>query len=339
MQAALEGPTVRRALALGVVVILTLILAVGGCTGLNRTGPQEVAVVQNGGAFDDKSIRQVLRPQSSVTWTGWWSSIHRYPAGNVQRFYTITSDASGGDRIGVDVLTIPTSDGVRVGLESTIQFNFVGEADERLLRQFDRRFGVRTFPVPDSGEQKHPYDGDEGFGAFLDALVRPVIDTAVREAVGSFSCAELSPDCALATAGQGRRLRLDSDAGREARTNLERVQTSIAETLRREITRTLGAEYLRNIRVNVAQVRLPREVERAVNEVQEARTRVGRAEAEVRQARLQDRRNRILSRTYARSPILGQIDAIKAAKDAKAQVIITVGGRGPGVNIQQSPQP
>jgi hypothetical protein len=329
------SPTARRGILLGAVVVVSLVLLVGGCSGLHRTGPQEVAVVQNGGPFDDKSIRQTLGPQSSVTWTGWWSSIHRYPAANVQRFYTLTSDPNRGDRLGVDVLTVPTADGVRVGLEATIQFNFVGESDEELLRRFDRRFGVRTFVVPGTGERKHPYDGDDGFGAFLDALVRPVIDTAVREALGSFSCAELSPDCALATAGTGARL--DAQAGREALTNLQEVQARIAQTLRFEVRRTLGAEYLRNIKVNVAQVRLPKEVERAVNEVQEARTRVGRAEAEVRQARLQDKRNRILSRTYERSPILGQIDAIKAAKDANAQVIVTVGGRGPGVNIQTPP--
>ena len=334
----MEQAALRRTLLLSVIVILALVVAIGGCANLDRTGPQEVAVVQNGGPLDNKSIRQVLKPQSSVTWTGWWSSIHRYPAGNVQRFYTITSSPGSGERLGVDVLTIPTADGVRVGLEATIQFNFVGESDERLLRRFDRTFGVRTFRVPGgSGERLHPYDGDEGFGSFLDAQVRPVIDTAVRESVGGFTCAELSPDCALATAGQGGRVQLDESLGRKARTNLQRVEDEIGQTLREGIERALGAGYLRNFKVVVSQVKLPAEVERAVNEVQEARTRVGRAEAEVRQARLQDQRNRILSRTYERSPILGQIDAIKAAKDSEAQIIVTVGGRSPGVNVQTRP--
>lgn len=56
----------------------------------------EVAVVRNGGPFDNHRIRQVIDPGSSITYVGMYSSTHKYPA--QQRFYTITSVPHAGDR-------------------------------------------------------------------------------------------------------------------------------------------------------------------------------------------------------------------------------------------------
>jgi len=72
-----------------------LVLLVGGCASFDRTNGGEYAVVRDKGPLDDRAVRQVLQPGSSLTWTGLWSTSHEYPA--TQRFYTITSNAEGGD--------------------------------------------------------------------------------------------------------------------------------------------------------------------------------------------------------------------------------------------------
>jgi len=90
----------RRPLIGAAVGVLVVIAAITGvvmvATGFDKTQGGEVAVVRNGGPLDNHKIRQVIEPASSLTWTGLWSSSHKYPA--QQRFYTITSDSGRGDR-------------------------------------------------------------------------------------------------------------------------------------------------------------------------------------------------------------------------------------------------
>src|SRR3954451_13335013 len=148
----------RLAVIGGVLVIVGLIVLVGIFGGLNRTSGGEVAVVRNGGPFDNHKVRQVIDPASGLKWTGWWSDVHKYPA--QQRFYTITADSGRGERTGVDVVHTPTSDGVNVGIEGTIYFSL--NLDHAALRSFDNKFGTRKFRVID-GVVRYPYDGDDGW--------------------------------------------------------------------------------------------------------------------------------------------------------------------------------
>ena len=157
-----------------------------------RTSGGEVAVVRNGGLFDNNKIRQIIEPGSGLTWIGWWSNVHKYPA--QQRFYTITSDSGRGDRTGVDVVTVPSSDGVNMGIEGTLYFTL--NLDHATLRRFDDKFGTRKFTGAD-GKARYAYDGDGGWSGFLDQIVRPVIDNDLRTQVNSFRCAELVSSCSL----------------------------------------------------------------------------------------------------------------------------------------------
>src|SRR5215204_163568 len=109
--------------------------------------------------------------RSGLTWTGWLSQDPRvYPSEGSPRRYILTSDPGRGDRVGVDDLRVPSADGIDVGLEAKISFTtgFTGQSDDRLVREFDSRFGNRTYPVPGQTGRLHPWNGDEGFGAFLD---------------------------------------------------------------------------------------------------------------------------------------------------------------------------
>src|SRR5690606_40555796 len=55
---------VLAALVVGVPTVFGVI------SGFERTSGGEVAVVRNGGPFDDNKIRQIIPPGSSITWTG-----------------------------------------------------------------------------------------------------------------------------------------------------------------------------------------------------------------------------------------------------------------------------
>jgi SPFH domain / Band 7 family len=123
--------------------VALLIALIGVFGGFDKTGGGEIAVVRNGGPFDNNRVRQIIQPASNLTWTGFWSVMHRYPA--QQRFYTITADSSRGDRTGVDVLHTPSSDGVEMGIEGTIYFTL--NLDPNAMRSFDTKFGNRQFRV------------------------------------------------------------------------------------------------------------------------------------------------------------------------------------------------
>ena len=330
-----NGPSPRliaAGIAAVVAVVFFIVFAFSGF-GLARMDAGHVGVVRNGGPLDDRNIRQILQPAQSLTWTGWLSEDpHPYPASNVQRFYTIVADPSRGDRQGTDVVRVPTRDGVQVGIEGTLYFKFVGESNADLLRRFDNDFGTRTFPSVAGGERFFPWEGDEGFAAMLDTILRPVINNDIREQVGQKRCAELVSSCALISRGEQAAVPVEGDENSNA--NLQAIQIAINESLTRDIQRTLGERYFIDVRFTLSRVTLPQGVQEAIDTAQSAFAEVSRARARVRQAEFQNRANELLARTYARSPELAQIDAIKAIPEG-AEVIFNLNGsgQGPGVTL------
>ena len=75
-----------------------------------------------------------------------------------------------------------------------------------MLGDFYRKFGVRTF------NGLHPYEGDDGWSAFLDQQFRPVLDNALREEIGRYNCAELNASCSLVQASTGNARRSQRQA-------------------------------------------------------------------------------------------------------------------------------
>ena len=332
----MPGAVDRRRVALavaGVVAAIVFVVFAFSGFGVASMGPGQVGVVRNGGPLDDKDIRQILQPAQSLTWTGWLSSEpHAYPSASVQRFYTVTSNREAGNRSGVDVVQVPTRDGVQVGIEATLFFNFVGESNEQLLRRFDTVFGTRTFPVRERpGERLSPWEGDDGFAAMLDTVLRPVIDNDLRQEVGQFRCAQLVSSCALVA--QGQRAGAGTPSEEDSNANLQEIQEKINVSLAEDIERTLGAAYFPNIRFNLSRVTLPTNVQTAIDQAQSAFADVSKSRARVRQAEFQNQANRLLAKTYQQSPELAQIEAIKSIPEG-AEVIFNVGGQsGPGLNV------
>jgi len=306
----------NRGVVLGVAAIglglLVIILALIALSSLSRTGPNEVGVVYNGGPLDKKTQRQLIPPSSGLTWTGWLSQDPRvYPSQGSPRRYIITSTPGRGDRVGVDDLRVPTADGIDVGLEAKISFTtgFTGQSDDRLVREFDARFGNRTYPVPGQAGRLHPWEGDEGFGAFLDTEFRPVLDNALRETIGRFRCEQLVSSCALLSNNGGE---LNQRSGDQTNANLVAVQKAIGDALNSDLAGNLGGEYFQNVQVVVSAVRLPERVQNAVNEAQAQFAEVNKANAELQRARIRKKVNDTLGRSYENCPACAEIDALKA---------------------------
>src|SRR5829696_2044158 len=292
--------------------LLVLVLGLIALSSLSRTGPNEVGVVYNGGPLDKKTQRQLIPPASGLTWTGWLSQDPRlYPSEGSPRRYIITSTPGRGDRVGVDVLRVPTEDGVDVGLEAKISFTtaFTGVGDDKLMKEFDARFGNRTYPVPGGGTRLHPWEGDEGFGAFLDTEFRPVLDNALRETIGRFQCKDLVSSCALLAENSGG---LDQGSGDKTNANLVQVQQAIAKALNDDLSGNLGGNYFKNVQVIVSAVRLPESVQTAVDEAQAQFAEVNKTRADLQRARIRKQVNDTLGRSYENCPACAEIDALKA---------------------------
>jgi len=319
------------ALALIVLLVVTAGTLVAGVR-VQRQDAGHVGVIRNGGPLDDRRIRQVLMPGAKLTFTGMFSQKpHEYPAAKVVLFYTITGDARRGERREVDVVSVPTRDGVLVGLEGTVFFRFVGERDIALLRLFDQTFGTRKFPVVGSDETVYPWKDDAAFGALLDATFRPILDNDLRTEIGRFACAQLVASCTMvrrvATPVNGRR---DSIAN----ASIAAVEDRLNRSLRADLSETLGGDYFRDIHVRIARVTLPRTVQGAVDAVQAEYVAVSGAKAQVRKAEYEDARNAKLAATLDKSPALTRIQQIKAAPTGSTIVLSeSAGDKAPGINV------
>src|SRR5207249_4648270 len=140
----------------------------------------------------------------------------------------------------------------------------------------DVSYGSRKFPGAD-GRMLFPWQGDDGFYAWLNAIFRPVLDYDIRKEIGRFECAELVASCPLVSRGAGLKPVPLADADDIAR--------RISRTLQRDLTRTIGQRYLRKIRVRIARVVLPAQVQTAIDRAQAQFASVNTSRAQLQQAR------------------------------------------------------
>ena len=300
---------ILAAIAAPIAAVTVIFLLAAVFTGLpfSKVGPGEVAVIRNGGIAANE-VRAVLQPAGPYKFVGWFHSGHKYPAS--QRYYTITSRSSGGERPGVDVESVPTRDGVQVGLEATVYFTL--NTDAKVLAEFDTKYGNRTFRTFDN-KQKFAWEGTEGWSAFLDQIVRPVISNNFREQVGNFRCYELVSSCALVQNGVNgaSSTPLVSNADKN-NVNIAQVQSAVRDGLIQDINATLGGPFLQGFQVNLVKVTLPDNVQEAVNRAQAAFAQVTEAQARVQSAKADAQANIERQRGYSLCPACSAIDQLKA---------------------------
>jgi hypothetical protein len=305
-----------------------LIVALAGAR-VARQDLGYVGVVRNGGPLDTRTIRQVLLPGQRLQWIGWFSQKpHQYPSAKVNRTYTVTGDPKRGNRTGVDVVTVPTKDGVQVALEATVFVRFVGESNLTLLEQFEFSYGNRRFPAGD-GRMLYPWQGDEGFSAWLDNYFRPVLDYNLRREVGTFDCAQLVASCSLISRGSPYVTTAIPLA------DSSRIAKRISAALERDLTSTIGQPYFTDIRMRISRVALPKNVQVAINDAQAAFAGVNTARAELKQSEYQEARNRRIGQSLNASPGLATVEAMKAIPKGST-VIVTTGDKTPSIIAQPS---
>jgi hypothetical protein len=317
----------RRELSLLAGILgLLLILAVSGAR-IVREDIGHVGVVRNGAPWSNRAIHMIVEPGSGPKWAGWFSQSPReYPASHVSRIYTITADPGRGARDGADVVTVPTKDGVQIGLEGTVFYHFTGERDKPALRTFDRSIGTRKFPGA-NGALLYPWQGDEGWEAMIDAVFRPLLDNIVRGELGQLQCAQLVPSCVLIHNSSGVSATSHDNA---PRANIARVERAIDVALERDLAETLAGNYFWKIRLRIARVTLPANVQAAINVAQASYAGVADAKAKLRQAHYHNRANRVLAQTYDKSPAVAKVEELKAIPKGST-VILSGSGKSPQV--------
>jgi hypothetical protein len=296
---------------------IALLVFISGAR-IERMDVGHVGVVRNGGPFEGRSVRQVLGPGTGPTWTGWFSQKpHEYPASKVVLQYTVSAEANRGDRPGVDVVTVPTLDGVRVGLQGTVYYHFTGEQSEALLRRFDETFGTRKY-MSETGKSVYPYDGDYGFQVLVENVFRPVLDNDLRRVVVTFDCAQIVSACKLVKPAAG-----DTTA-RGVSKNVDTIEHRINESLQGDLAGALGGDYFNNVHFRLTRVTLPPTVQNAVTASQAESAKVTVARQKYEQGRYEARRVELLAKAYNQSSSLASIEAIKAAP-RQSTVIINTG--------------
>lgn len=305
--------------------LLTTLLAcvaVWGLVGCTTPNSGEISVVRNGKAFywppdwtDNHKIRQIIQNGSGSTWAGMGSEIHPYPVSTQQRFFRIQTDDDGTISKGADAraVTVPTSDGVETTISGTFYFYTVfgdpaSDPGDRLLKSFDTQFGTRTFGG------KHVYDGQEGFSEWLTAIVDPVVTNNLRSSISGVRCAELVASCALvqnngSQAAQQAKALADSKSNQ---TNVQRIQDEVAVKLKEDLKSTLGEDYFRDIKFQIAGTTLPPKIQSAINDAQSAFAQVSQSQARVQSAKNDADANAERQRGYKDCPACAQIDTLKA---------------------------
>lgn len=261
----------------GVALIVIGVLALFASP-FTSTAGGEYAVVRNGGWLDNHEVRQIIPPGQGLTPSGWWSSVHRYPA--TQRNFVVSSAPNADSN---EVITVPSKDGVQLGIEGTFYFQLTG--DPAVLGQFDDRFGTRTYPVPgsQSGDTAMASDGDKGWDAFLAFTLGNLVQNDLRVQVAQYQCTQLIATCALAQNGAA----VQAAATPPGTDQIAVIQDAVNASFQKDVTATLGGAYFDNIHFVLAKVTLPQPVQDAINTSQAAFAGVTKAQADLKAAQIE----------------------------------------------------
>ena len=307
----------------GVVVVVGILAAAFLLfAGYGRTDGGHVAVIRNGGPLDNTKIRQVVPAGSGRVRIGLYSSQHNYPTS--QRFFTISVSGKGDAN---ESVTVPTADGVNVGIEGSAYFTVNTDPANgwAVLKDFDNKYGTRKFSCGGKASLA-VWDGDAGFSCFLDQIVAPVINNDLRVLVGSIRCADLVASCALVqNAG-----RADPSKVGAGNSSLAQIEAGISSSLGDDLTRTLGGDYLRGVKFNLAKVDLDPKVQDAISTAQAAFAQVSQAQARVQQAAQDALANQRRQAGYNACPACQQIDILKALPQG---ITVFAPGSGSGVSL------
>lgn len=301
-------------------------LLLGGCAGLENPSAGKIGVVRNGGPLDNKQIRGILDPGSGLAFTGLYSKTHYYPSN--QRNYIITSDPARGDRPGSQVFRTPTRDSVNVGVEGQVLFTV--NISPAVIKQLDNRYGTRTNPIAGSDARLAPWDGDDGWSAFLDSWFRPTLDNALREEIAQFNCAELNAQCALVKNTSNN----TKVVATETNVNFVKIQSQLQKSLQGDLNSTLGGNFFEVQKVNLIGITLPVQTQEAVDAANAEKAKVSSARYQAQQAKYKAQSALAQAKANRANPYAGIEQVFKALPEKSQPVInVNLGGSGKGLNL------
>lgn len=280
----------------GLGLFIALISLICGSVGaLDSIDAGHIAVLRNGG-LSNQNIRGFLNPGAGMTYTGLYSTEHIYPA--QQQVYTVSANPAQGSTATADSIDVPSSDGVEVSIQGTLYYSL--NLDHTALSAFDDNYGTQTYLW--SGNALHPYDGADGWNAFINSVVRPTLQNELRTAMAQVSCADVDPACALVKNAVNAQAAAAAAASASSNGNLAKIQNQINEELASDLKAQLGGTYLENLRFTISEVTLPSNVQSAINDAQAAFAQVSSAQAKVNAAQLTAQANEITQQGYSACP-------------------------------------
>jgi regulator of protease activity HflC (stomatin/prohibitin superfamily) len=296
------------AIGAGVLIVLSVFLvAISGPT-LTKADGGTVIVVRNGGPLDDTSVREVVQPNSSISWQGWHSVEHPYPAS--QRFFRVGPEGTADSQ---ETINVVTKDGVPITVTGTWYFEL--NTDPKVLTAFDDKFGTRTFQV---GENRYYAWEEEGWPAFLDTTFSTTAQNSSRQAVGGRACSDLVPSCLLVQAPQADAVSTEAidAAASTSESALLTIQKEMAETFATEANQTLGENTIINVSFSLTSLTLPQSMQDAITAALNVRTdsnsKIAAAKATETQAQAEANANITRQQGYVLCPVCGEIDLRKA---------------------------
>lgn len=248
-------------------------------------------------------VSKVLQPGSGISWVGVWSETHKYPANQRQYTFTQKRDKDGNVLGDADPVVLPTANGVPVGIEGTLYFTL--NSDPKVLTLFDNKFGTRTF------DKKHPYDGGEGWSAFLKQVIEPIAVNDIRQELANTPCEDLNASCALIQ-NQGQVGKVDVTQGQKSNQQIQQVQERINKSLPADVNSQLGGEFLTNVHFTFRGVDLSTVILGKVNTALGAFADISTSQAHVRKEQLEAQANREKQKGYNACAACAQQDIYKA---------------------------
>ncbi|HSE29357.1 MAG TPA: SPFH domain-containing protein [Candidatus Saccharimonadales bacterium] len=328
----------------GFFVLLALIGSVGFVGVLDSytsTESGQIAVVRNGGPFDDRKPFMTIGSGSNIKWTGWWSKVRYYPSSPQPIDFV---GAYKTDEPGVNYNAFPTRDGIDVGIKGQMLITITGDAEK--LKEFDASYGSRKYRGAD-GEFYFPsdsYDELKGWRAFLDAVLIKASDAAIRDEIVKYDCTALNPKCKLVKPqtttevkpGQTPVEVINPDAMTpEATSNREKIQTAVQKRLEEELAKLGG--WVGEIKVvfNSVELVISDKVQTSIDKTLAAWADANAAQAAKAKAVLDADANEARQRGYNTCPSCAQIDALNALPDG----LLSLGGAGLGITIPDPKAP
>jgi hypothetical protein len=239
----------------------------------------------------------------------------------------MTADPQRGGRPGIDLARTPSSDGVEMGIEATMYFTL--NLDATSMRTFDDKYGTRQYRNA-KGDLLYAWDGVDGWNAWFDGAVRPIIDNALRYQISTATCAELVSSCALVQLGANGQAAVPGAVPTQNNASITRIEDGINAGLAADLDKNLGGPFLQDIRFKLVRVTLPGPVQDAVTKAQAAFAAVSEAQARVAQAQADAEANKKRQEGYNACPACAQIDMIKALPPG-----VTTYAPGNGVAVGQ----